>query len=680
MLREYPFQPGVIKDDTAYASKGYSIDSDKIRWVRGKAESQGGWQTDTDALLEGACRAGHPWSANDGARYVAFGTHLKLYAYLSGRVYDITPVDAQITLAADPIETTAGSSIVTITDVAHGRAVDNTVYITGATAVGGVQVGGVSGAYAADPFQVTAGSPMVLVNQPAHGLATGDFVDITGGTAVGGITVSGLYSISVYSVDFYTIQDDTPATSSATGGGTPSYATRKGYRILTIVDADHYTIDVGTPAAADATGGGAVVKLNYELAGGNAHGVGSGGYGLGGYGEGPYGIFLGGSTDSEPRIWCLGNYGEFLTANPIGGHLYQWQLNVSVRASQIPNSPDRVLWHVVTAERVIFAMGCTSTSNVFDPMLQRNCDIQDNTVWLPADNNNAGDERLSEGSRIIAGCNTQGGILVWTDTGLYYTRYTGSTDGLYASDLVGTECGLMGPNSFVEQEGSAYWVSRAAAFYQWKGGAPSFVPSPMREWFSRRLTPNQQYEVFAFYDSANPAVTWLFPSTPSIECNEYMRVDLPMAQADPNAGWSNGTFDRTMWFDLGIFENPIAVDSGGAIYRQNIGNTANGAAIERYVTMSLLEGDNSGDATILLSRVAFDCDIRSGVLQLVFRSRKWPNGPETVKGPYNVQPSTLYNDVRVKGRQIEVGLQSVGTDDDWRVGQPRYDVSGSTLR
>jgi len=682
MLQTYPWQPGVIKDDTTYAAKGYATDSDKIRWVRGKAESWPGWQLETDSVLEGACRQGKPWVSNAGQRYVALGTNQKLYVYTRNRLYDITPI-AKVTspVANNPLTTTAGSSIVTVVDSAHGAVVGTVVYISRATAVGGIQIGGTTGTYNPNPFQTILNSPLVIVSQPAHGMTLGDFVTIGAATAVGGITLNGLYAIDPYGPDFYSVQATNAATASASGGGAvATYATTKHYTVVEVVDANTYRIDVGTPAVSGATGGGAAAIIRYELNPGNRNGVGASGYGLGGYGEGPYGIFLGGSATSDPRIWCFSNWGEQLVTNVVNGSMYNWILNVSNRAVILANAPTQVLWHVVTAERAVMAMGCTANGGPFDPMLIRWSDIEDNTVWVPADTNNAGDTKIALGSRVVAGCNTQNGILCWTDTALYFIQFTGDVDGQYSANSLGEECGLIGPNAFVEESGSAYWISKSPYFFRWQGGVPQPVDSPMRQWFTDRLQSGQQSEIFAFYDSAAPAVTWLFAAAPSVECNEYVRVDLPAATQDPNAGWSNGTFDRTMWFDLGIFEQPLATSSDGHLYRQNIGTSDNGNAIARHVTLALLENADGGDRTIVLSRAVFDAEIASGTVQLMTEARKWPNGQPFVKGPFNTNDDNVYNDMRTKGRQITITVQSVGDNDRWRIGQPRYDVSGSTKR
>ena len=54
-----------------------------------------------------------PFVDLDGNHYVAIGTDKLLLLYFEGQLYDITPLDTQITNAT--IQTFSGSSLVTIT-------------------------------------------------------------------------------------------------------------------------------------------------------------------------------------------------------------------------------------------------------------------------------------------------------------------------------------------------------------------------------------------------------------------------------------------------------------------------------------------------------------------------------------------------------------------------------------
>ena len=82
--------PGIISDDTTFASEGRWVDGNNVRFWRGTAETIGGWSIATNGL-SGVCRNVLPWTQNDGTGVIAFGTHTKLYAYTGGAVADITP-------------------------------------------------------------------------------------------------------------------------------------------------------------------------------------------------------------------------------------------------------------------------------------------------------------------------------------------------------------------------------------------------------------------------------------------------------------------------------------------------------------------------------------------------------------------------------------------------------------
>ena len=73
-----------------------------------------------------------------------------------------------------------------------------------------------------NPFDTTSGSAVVIVNNVAHGLVTGDVVDLSGAAAVGGILaadLTGTFIVTYIDDDSYSITVDNAATSTVTGGG-----------------------------------------------------------------------------------------------------------------------------------------------------------------------------------------------------------------------------------------------------------------------------------------------------------------------------------------------------------------------------------------------------------------------------------------------------------------------------
>lgn len=83
--------PGVITDDTSFATPGRWAYADKARFWLGKPQIIGGWTRAFPETLTGICRNMLAWTDNDGVENIAFGTHSALQAYKSGTLADITP-------------------------------------------------------------------------------------------------------------------------------------------------------------------------------------------------------------------------------------------------------------------------------------------------------------------------------------------------------------------------------------------------------------------------------------------------------------------------------------------------------------------------------------------------------------------------------------------------------------
>lgn len=83
--------PGLVSNDTDFARPTRCTDANNIRWLNGRAQTIGGWSKYTSTQLDGVCRNILAWYDLSGALNIAFGTHTKLYVYVDGTVYDITP-------------------------------------------------------------------------------------------------------------------------------------------------------------------------------------------------------------------------------------------------------------------------------------------------------------------------------------------------------------------------------------------------------------------------------------------------------------------------------------------------------------------------------------------------------------------------------------------------------------
>lgn len=173
-LKKLLLKAGVNRENTRYTNENGWYECDKIRFRQGTPEKIGGWTRLSPATFLGICRSLWNWVTLTNQNLLGVGTNEKFYLELGGAYYDITPLRGTATLT-NPFATTNGSTLVTVTDVAHG-------------------------------------------------CTDGDYVTFSGATTVGGLNLNNEYQVTVIDVDTYTITAATAASSTATGGGTVTAA------------------------------------------------------------------------------------------------------------------------------------------------------------------------------------------------------------------------------------------------------------------------------------------------------------------------------------------------------------------------------------------------------------------------------------------------------------------------
>jgi len=122
-LTKLKIQPGVFKDDTVYSQEGRWVDSEKVRFIKGRPEKIGGWaKLDSDKVdlsndQSGVVRTLLPFRGQvaNNKRYIGIGSYKKLFLYDDGggTFVDITPgssytAGAQHTTISSGVYTFAG--------------------------------------------------------------------------------------------------------------------------------------------------------------------------------------------------------------------------------------------------------------------------------------------------------------------------------------------------------------------------------------------------------------------------------------------------------------------------------------------------------------------------------------------------------------------------------------------
>jgi len=197
------FKPGVNRDQTNYSNEGGWYDCDKVRFRSGFPQKLGGWSRATPGYTyDGVCRMMINWVDLSNNNLLGIGTHVKYYVNNGLTEYhNITPIRKTTNpMTNNPFAATIGLTTITVTDTTHGAQVGDYVTFSGATTFAGI---------------------------PASELnAEHKITNILGGNT-------------------YQIEVDTPASSTASGGGAAVIA--------------RYQLNVGLPAYTIGNGFGAGV-------------------------------------------------------------------------------------------------------------------------------------------------------------------------------------------------------------------------------------------------------------------------------------------------------------------------------------------------------------------------------------------------------------------------------------
>ena len=674
------YNPGIVKDITEYAAGKngpFYIDGDLIRFKNGYAEKLGGWMNDqifalntagdstsTATTIEGIARRMVYWRASaDGEDRLAVGTHNHLYIIEDGALYDITPLRDETNAATTTSEALDDSE--TGIDV---------VSVAGFTAAGAVIIGTEIITYASISTLTLTGC--------TRGTNSTTAAAHDSGAAVTQVLIN-------------------PITTAATGGVTADVLnSMAGHQITEIVNVNSYKIVV--PDAATSTvsaGGGLTIVIKYLIGSAAALGAQSSdpalGWGVGGWGLEAWGTARS-ASESEVNLdnssWNLSLWGEDLIATVRNGAIYYWDTSVGVttRASLVSaetgsesvpsvarittvSFPDR---HFIAAGCQAYAVG--GNGNV-DDMLVRWSTQEDFTKFGPTSTNTAGDQRLQIGTKIVAMVAAREETIISTDEAIYGMTFTGGNF-VFSFRLLATDAGAAGLNTMIGIDGDVYWMGKRN-FFRYDGMVKE-IPCSVQYYVFDRIQVRYLDKVVVGHNKQFHEITWWYVSNDNTAGTVNPENDSYVTYNYAENSWSIGTMDRTVWSDsFGAKIVPFAFDPDGYLYNHETGTSANGSAMNSYIEASPRELTQDGSDLYMIDKVIPDVTMSTDTdLYLYMNSRKYPNAPETTKGPFTITTSTQKISTRSKGRQIALKFQSTGTDDAWTLGDFRVNVREDGMR
>lgn len=672
-------QPGVALADTPYgvgkeSNNGRWTTATNIEFIAGSPQKIAGWSQATSSTTTGIPRAEHIWRDNTGRVRVGIGTETHLY-YLdvsAATLTDITPLRTLSTgTLSGPITTISNSTTVAIADSSQVLVNGDWVFLSAASAVGGVLVNGwyqvstrtgsgynitvpVAAASSAgpaggtttfqyprvtlsNPFTTFSGLTTVNVHHVASGATNGGYVTFSGASAVGGLTINGEYQIQ------------------------------------TIVDPDNYTITASSPASSSAGPGGGSVSVIYDIVVQQASANTGVGYGVGAYGAGAYGLGIV-ATPVLANGWTLDNYGAQLLASPIGGTIYVFNPVFGGRAYPMLNAPSTLLAMFVTPERFVVALGINSN------LLQMAwCDQNDYTVWTTTATNtaNTGRTLAGSGNYFTGGIGVRDGVsLIFTDDAVFQMNYTGGQE-IYATPQIGNNCGLVSPTAVCGEGGVVYWMSDQD-FWMWNGGVQPLPTDDIRSYVfqsgSGVLNRQQIAKSTAALNRAKRQVRFWFPAQNATENSMGL-----IYQYDQQGVWSVMNFGKSCGQDASLIQTPVSADTSGKIYYDETGADANGVALAWGLALSELDISN-GDKNADVFGFIPDFQGQVGGISLNIQTSYYPQEASNTDGPYTLAVGDGRLDLRSDGKLFSFSLAQSALSATFRLGVPRLDVQPSGSR
>lgn len=676
-------KPGIETNETPALNEVGISTSNLIRFTYNKdglglVQKYGGWSRYFPQQLPTPARALAAWEDLNAQTHLAVGCQnnisgqATLGVVTSGVLANVTPRYASDSIAP-AVSTTAGSAIVTLTDnTTEGITNYDTVYILTHISIGGLILFGM---YLCITDSLTQ---YQITSTDQFGNALPALSSSTSPTVASFATSSGSNFITVTLANHgFTVGQTYPVLVATTVGGVTLYGN---YIITAVANANTFTIEAQQNAASTATASinGGNLALTYYFGVGavpQGTGYGQGGYGQGGYGSGAAVIPATG-TPMPATDWTLDNFGEVLIACPINGSLYQPVFQYDPTSGQptatvIPQSPpvnDGIF--IAMPQRQIVAWGSTVTG-IQDPLLIRWCDVSNYNVWIGSATNQAGQYRLSRGSKIVGGMQGPRSGLIWTDVDLWSMTYIGG-ELVYSFFEIGTNCGLIGRKAMGALGGVVYWMG-ASQFYVLSGDGVEILPCDVWDVVFQQVDTSNANLIRCAVNTRFGEVAWFFPTlTSGGEVAFYVKYNTLMKC------WDYGALARSAWIDQSVLGPPIGTDPNLLyIYQHETSPDADGQPLRASFTTGWA-AISEGDYKTFIDQLWPDAKWgpfagqQSATLQITFLGCDYPGDTPQVYGPYSVTQSTEYVNPRLRNRLISMQVTSTDSGSFWRLGAMRY--------
>lgn len=607
------------------------MDGSLVRWLDGSLRPIGGWRQRVDAVTKKTVRGMHSWQSNDQTAWLAVGSYKELKTVnAGGSVYDITPDDLVEGREDGAAGTGFGNGLFGVGVYGVPISPSSTSIPLPATSWDLDNFGEILIACSVDDGKIlewdlntTIGAELVTNGEFS---ADSDWVKGAGWTINGGVAE-------------YAGSTSTALEQTVTGLENASDNQDTHDITVTLIDPNDDADDATTPDVQVQVIGttSTTVLVDEKLTIGANR-------------------LRFGTDDTSVQIKIIANSG-----NTVNFDVSDISLKNYTVAEPVINAPENNLGVIVTEERFIFALGSGSNSRRISW-----CDREDRNTWAPSATNEAGDIELQTSGQILCAVRSRGSTVVITDFDCHQAVYIGPPY-VYSFQRVGTHCGAVSRKSAVTTDRGVYWYGQENFFF-FDGNQVQVLPCDVHDYVFTDFNTSQQSKVWGFVNGTHQEIWWFYPSSDSTETNRYVAYNFMENH------WLVGELERTSGVSRGVFSYPILskrVMSGGEtidsdLMDHEIGHGYEGSSVFAETgPISIGVGDNIAK----VNKVIPD-EKTQGDVNMTFKTRNYPNGPETVVGPFDPATPTA---ARFSGRQVRMRVDQQEPV-DWRVGIMRLDT------
>jgi hypothetical protein len=282
-------------------------------------------------------------------------------------------------------------------------------------------------------------------------------------------------------------------------------------------------------------------------------------------------------------------------------------------------------------------------------------------------------------------------VVVFTDSSIYSLQYLGAPT-VWGSTLLGDNISIVGPNAMAVASGVLYWMGKDK-FYKYDGRVNT-LRCDLRQYIFSDINLSQNYQVFAGTNEGFNEVWWYYCAQDETAVSKYVVYNYL------EDIWYYGTMERSAWLDIGLRDYPVAATYDNTLVYQENGvddnTTGTAVAMNSYITSSQFDiddGHNFGfiwrmipDLTFRGSATGNEYEAPQVTMTLTpFRnSGSGPTDPLSTSGSASanvtriaqvpVEEFTGQVYIRVRGRQLEMKIESTRLGTQWQLGAPRIDI------